>query len=75
MLWNDLEFEREFYMIPRDTYKSIPPAPSIGEPPLDRWRELGADGLVMGSVSKTGDAVRVEMRLFSVTRPAAALRA
>ncbi len=24
MLWNDLDYEREFYMIPRDTYKSIP---------------------------------------------------
>jgi TolB protein len=66
VLWDDLNFEREFYMIPRDTYKSIPPAPSIGEPPLDRWRELGADGLVMGSVSKTGISIRVEMRLFRV---------
>ena len=24
VLWNDLEFERELYMIPRDTYASIP---------------------------------------------------
>src|SRR5215217_6899889 len=34
VLWNDLDFEREFYMIPRDTYKSIPAASSIGEPAL-----------------------------------------
>jgi TolB protein len=66
VLFDDLEFEREFYMIPRDTYKSIPPAPSIGEPPLDRWRELGADGLVVGSVSKSGVTIRVEMRLYRV---------
>ncbi len=66
VLWNDLDYEREFYMIPRDTYQSIPPAPSIGEPPLDRWRELGADGLVMGAVSKIGTTVRVEMRLYRV---------
>ena len=26
VLWDDLDFEREFYMIPRDTYASIPPA-------------------------------------------------
>ena len=26
VLWDDLNYEREFYMIPRDTYKSIPPA-------------------------------------------------
>ena len=68
VLWNDLQYEREFYMIPRDTYKSIPAAPNIGEPPFDRWRELGADGVVMGSVSKKGDAIRVEMRLFNVAR-------
>ncbi|MGH9176561.1 MAG: hypothetical protein ACRD1H_19490, partial [Vicinamibacterales bacterium] len=60
-------YEREFYMIPRDTYKSIPVATSIADPPLDRWRELGADGLVMGAVSKKGNAVIVEMRLYRVT--------
>lgn len=66
VLWNDLDYEREFYMIPRDTYKSIPVATSIADPPLDRWRELGADGLVMGSVSKKGNSVTVEMRLYRV---------
>ena len=66
VLWNDLDYEREFYMVPRDTYRSIPQAASIGAPPLDRWRELGVDGLVMGSVSKSGNTVRVEMRLYQV---------
>ena len=66
VLWNDLDYEREFYMIPRDTYKSIPAATTIGEPPFDRWRELGADGLVVGTVSKSGTTVRVEMRLYRV---------
>jgi TolB protein len=67
VLWNDLNYEREFYLIPRDTYASIPAAASINEPPLDRWRELGADGVVMGAVSKTGNTVRVEMRLYRAT--------
>lgn len=66
VLWNDLDYEREFYMIPRDTYKSIPPAASVADPPFDAWRELGADGLVIGTVQKTGNQVRVEMRLYSV---------
>jgi TolB protein len=66
VLWNDLDFEREFYMIPRDTYRSIPVAAAAAEPPFDRWRELGADGLVMGTVSKTGTTVRVEVRLYRV---------
>jgi TolB protein len=67
VLWDDLAFEREFYMIPRDTYKSIPPASSIDTVPYERWRELGADALVIGSVQRTGNGIRVEMRLYSVS--------
>ena len=48
------DFEREFYLIPRDTYASIPPARSLSDVPFDRWRELGADGLVIGTVQKNG---------------------
>ncbi|MGE3191766.1 MAG: hypothetical protein AB7N90_18920, partial [Vicinamibacterales bacterium] len=66
VLWADLDFEREFYMIPRDTYRSIPKAPSVGAPPFDRWRELGADGVVIGLVQKTGGSIRVEVRLFNI---------
>lgn len=66
VLWDDLNYEREFYMVPRDTYRTIPAATSVGAPPFDRWRELGVDGLVMGAVTRTGDAIRVEMRLFRV---------
>src|SRR4051812_25292713 len=43
VLWDDLNFEREFYLIPRDTYKSIPAATSIDQVPLDQWKQLGAD--------------------------------
>jgi len=66
VLWDDLNFEREFDMIPRDTYKSIPPAGSIDTVPYDRWRELGADGVVIGTVQKTPTGIRVEMRLYNV---------
>src|SRR5262249_20785934 len=52
VLWDDLNFEREFSMIPRDTYASIPRATSLSDVPFDRWRELGADGLVIGVVQK-----------------------
>ena len=31
VLWDDLAFEREFYMVPRDTYQSIPAARSFAE--------------------------------------------
>jgi TolB protein len=66
VLWDDLEFEREFYLIPRDTYASIPPARSAAEVPFDRWRELGADGVVVGFVRKTGTTLSVQVRVVSV---------
>jgi TolB protein len=66
VLWTDLDFEREFYMIPRDTYKSIPAAKSLFDVPFDRWRELGADGVVIGTVQKMATGVRVDARLFNV---------
>jgi TolB protein len=66
VLWDDLNYEREFYMIPRDTYKSIPPAPSITTVPFERWRELGADGVVIGSVQKVATGIKVELRLYNV---------
>jgi TolB protein len=66
VLWDDLNFEREFYMIPRDTYKSIAAAPTIDTVPYDRWRELGADGVVIGTVQKVAAGVRVELRLYNV---------
>jgi TolB protein len=66
VLWDDLNFEREFYMIPRDTYKSIPAAATIDAVPYDRWRELGADGVLIGTVQKVAAGVRVELRLYNV---------
>ena len=66
VLWADLNFEREFYMIPRDTYKSIPAAPSIDTVPFDRWRELGADGVVIGTVQKVATGIKIELRLYNV---------
>ncbi len=66
VLWQDLDFEREFDLIPRDTYASIPRAKSPVDVPLDRWRELGADGVLIGAVQKAGDTLRVEVRLYQV---------
>jgi TolB protein len=66
VLWDDLNFEREFYLISRDTYRSIPPATSIDDVPLSQWKELGADGLVVGTVRKTAAGVTVQVRLLDV---------
>ena len=61
VLWDDLNFEREFYLIARDTYRTIPPATSLDRVPLDQWKQLGADGVVIGTVSKTATAPRTSL--------------
>src|SRR4029453_13674743 len=66
VLWDDLNFEHEFAFIPRDVYASIPKATSLVDVPFDRWRELNADGLVVGTVQKVEAGVKVEVRLFDV---------
>ncbi len=66
VLWDDLAFEKEFYMIPRDTYRSIAQPSSLEAVPLDRWKELGADGVIVGSVRKTSSGVAVQFRLINV---------
>jgi TolB protein len=66
VLWDDLNFEREFYLIPRDTYASIPAAASVEQVPLKQWKQLGADGLVIGTVRRTATGLVVQMRLIDV---------
>ena len=66
VLWDDLNFEREFAFIPRDVYSSVPKATSFADVPFDRWRELNADGLIIGTVQKMSAGFRVEMKLFNV---------
>ena len=66
VLWADLAFEREFYLIPRDTYSTVPAARSPEQIPFQAWRELGADAVVFGSVQKSGTNVTAQVRLFNV---------
>ena len=73
VLWADLAFEREFDMIPRDTYRTIEQTQTTETIAFDRWRELGADGVIKGSVRRTGNTLQVEMRLFNVRARTVAL--
>ena len=66
VLFDDLAFEREFDLIPKDVYKTIPATRSADQVPFTSWREIGADGVFFGSVQKTGDKVVVQVRLFNV---------
>ena len=73
VLWNDLNYEREFYMIPRDTYKTIPPAPTLDLVPYERWRELGADNVIVGTVQKVATGIKVDIRVYNVQARASVL--
>jgi TolB protein len=66
VLWDDLNFEREFAFIPRDVYATIPVPKSLDDVPLDRWHELNADGVIAGTVQKSGTGFLVRVRLFEV---------
>jgi len=67
VLWDDLNFEREFALIPRDVYASIPAATSLNDVPFDRWREVNADGVIVGTVQRTDAGIKVEVRVFNVS--------
>ena len=66
VLWDDLNFERAFDMIPRDVYKSVPVARSPEQVPFASWREVGADAVFFGTVTQKGNDVIVQVRLFNV---------
>ena len=67
VLWDDLDFEREFRMLPRDVYRTIPVAGSLIDLPFERWREIGADGVVSCTVAaRGGGRLEIAARLFSV---------
>jgi len=66
VLWDDLNFEREFDMIPRDVYKSLPVARSMEQIPFGSWREVGADAVFFGTVAQKGNDIIVQVRLFNV---------
>ena len=67
VLFDDLGFEREFYLIGRDTYKTVSQPASLDQVPLTAWKELGADGVLVGSVRKTGNGIVVQARLIQVS--------
>jgi TolB protein len=66
VLWDDLNFEREFLLVPRDVNRTIPAAASMTNVPFDRWREVNADGVIIGTVQKTASGLQVDVRLYGV---------
>jgi TolB protein len=67
VLFDDLAFEREFYMIGKDVIATVPRLTSIDDIQMDRWRELNANALVVGSVEKTANGAIVKVKVIDVS--------
>lgn len=66
VLWADLDYEREYYMISRKSSAGIPSAATPQALPFDKWQEIGADFVLMGTAREAGGKMSVEIRLIAV---------
>jgi TolB protein len=62
----DLKFEREFDVMDAKSYAGIPSAQTIEDLPYERWAQLGADYIALGTVKSAGGKFDVELRVVSV---------
>jgi TolB protein len=67
VLWDDIAYEREYYLIAKDAIATIPKHTAIDQVPLDRWKELNADGVLVGTVRKVPAGILVQARLIKVS--------
>jgi TolB protein len=66
VLYDDIEYEREFYLIKKDMIASIARPTSLDNINLNDWKEITPDGLLVGSVRKEGNSIVVQMRLIQM---------
>jgi TolB protein len=66
VLWDDIAYEREYYMIGKDAIATVPKHTSIDSVDLDRWKELNADGVVVGTVRRGPSGIVVQVRVIQV---------
>jgi len=66
VLWKDLDFEREYYLIPRTASASIPVVADPASLPFARWKDLGADYVIVGVVHRNGVNLDIEFRMVGV---------
>jgi TolB protein len=64
VLWDDLHFEREYYMIPKKSSAAIPVAPAASLP-YAQWREIGADFVLAGEARRRGNDFQIEVRMLA----------
>lgn len=74
VLWDDLDFEDEYSMIPRADAAKIPITDSIEAIRYDLWRELGTDAVLLGTVRPASGGLEIEIRLIGTSRDASRLQ-
>jgi TolB protein len=67
VLYDDINYEREYYMIAKDAIATIPKPASLDDVPLDRWKELNTDGVIVGTVRKAPTGIIVQVKLIQVS--------
>ncbi len=67
VLYDDVDYEHEFYMIGKDAIATVPKPTSLDTVPLDKWKEINADGVLVATVQKTGTGVVVQVKLIQVS--------
>jgi TolB protein len=67
VLYDDIAYEREFYMIGKDAIATVGRAASLDTINLAPWKELNADGLLVGSVRKDAGGIIVQVQLIQVS--------
>jgi len=66
VLWDDINFEHEYTLVSRDAAAKVPVATSPESLDYDRWSELGADYVMLGSVRSAPTGTTVEIRVFGI---------
>jgi len=66
VLFDDINYEREYYMLPKDAVGTMPKPTSLTDVALDRWKELNANAVIVGTIRKAATGVIVQVRLIDV---------
>jgi TolB protein len=66
VLFDDVDYEREFYLIKKDTIATVPKPTSVDNVDLSKWKEITPDGVLVGSIRKQANGVVVQVRLIQV---------
>jgi TolB protein len=66
VLYDDIDYEREFYLFKKDQIATVARPTSIDNVNVDAWKELNPDGVLVGSVRKDGNNVVVQVKLIQV---------